>query len=144
MTNIRPGQVIVGGLAAGVVMNACDWVINNYILNEMWQRALQARNVDVLGGPAELIKLVVIDFLLGVLIVWVYAGIRPRLGPGPGTAVIAAFTVFAAEALATASFAGTLFSWDMFIRSSFLGLASTLAAGYVGGWVYSEPDGQDS
>jgi len=49
--------------------------------------------------------------LFGLLIVWVYAAIRPRLGPGPGTAVKATLVVFGASALNMATFA----PWMMFL-----------------------------
>jgi len=138
---INMGRVVTGGIAAGAVLNASDFVINNFILNEAWIRVQQARNVDVAAasGTPELIKFIVIDFILGFLIVWVYAAIRPRLGPGPTTAAVAALVIFAAGALNMASFAPWFFSWDMFIRSGTLGLTSMLVAGWAGGWVYTEP-----
>jgi hypothetical protein len=141
VSSINIGRVLTGGIAAGAVLNACDFVINNFILNEAWQRVQQARNVDVAAasGSMELVKFIAIDFVLGLLIVWVYAAIRPRLGPGPTTAATAALVIFGAGALNMASFAPWFFSWDMFIRSGTLGLISMLAAGWAGGWVYSEP-----
>jgi hypothetical protein len=48
--------------------------------------------------------------------------------------------VFAVSALSIATFAGWMFSWDLFIKSSFFGLISMLAAGWAAGWVYSEND----
>ncbi len=142
MASINVGRVVTGGIAAGAVLSACDFVVNNYILNDIWLRVMQARNVDLVAtsGNAELVKFIAIDFLFGLLIVWLYAAIRPRLGPGPGTAAVAALVVFASNALTMATFAGWMFSWDVFIRSGALGLVAMLAAGWAGGWVYSEPD----
>lgn len=142
VSSINVGRVVMAGVAAGAVLTACDFVVNNFILNEAWERVQQARNVEVAaaGGTGELIKFIVIDVLLGFLIAWVYAAIRPRLGPGPGTAATAALAVFAVSALSIATFAGWMFSWDLFIKSSFFGLISMLAAGWAAGWVYSEND----
>jgi hypothetical protein len=133
-------KVLIGGLAAGAVLAVSDFAINNFILADAWQRVLQARNVDLStsGGNGEVVKFVLIDLLFGWLIVWVYAAIRPRLGPGPGTAAKATLVVFAAGALNMATFAPWMFSWDMFVRSAALGAVSMLVAGWVGGWVYSE------
>ena len=39
---------------------------------------------------------IVIDFLFGILIVWTYAAMRPRFGPGPKTALIAGITLYLA------------------------------------------------
>ena len=144
MASINVPRVLAGSVAAGAVMNVCDWVINNFILADAWQRVQQARNVDVTAasGGGELVKFITVDFLLGFLIVWVYAAIRPRLGPGPGTAVIATLVIFGAGALNTATFAGWMFSWDMFFRSTLLGAVSMLAAGLTGARVYTEEEPQ--
>jgi len=140
VSKINQSKVLMGGLAAGAVLAALDFAINNFILADAWERVLQARNVDLsnTGGNGEVLKFLLIDLLFGLLIVWVYAAIRPRLGPGPGTAAKATLVVFGASALNMATFAPWMFSWDMFLRSAFLGAISMLVAGWVGGWVYSE------
>ena len=35
------------------------------------------------------VLMVVLIFLVGILLIWLYAAIRPRYGAGPGTAVLA-------------------------------------------------------
>ena len=144
MSKINQPKVLMGGLAAGAVLAVLDFAINNFILADAWQRVLQARSVDLAttGGNGEVVKFVLIDLLFGLLIVWVYAAIRPRLGPGPGTAMKATLVVFGASALNMATFAPWMFSWDMFVRSAVLGAISMLVAGWVGGWVYSEETDQ--
>jgi hypothetical protein len=47
-------------------------------------QALQARNLPPVGGGA-IAYFVVMCFLLGILMVWLYAAVRPRLGPDPKT-----------------------------------------------------------
>ena len=145
MSKINVGKVLMGGVAAGAVLAALDFAINNFILAEAWLRVMQVRNVDIApsGGPAEIAKSVLIDLAFGLLIVWIYAAIRPRLGPGPGTAIKAALVVFAASALNMASFVPWMFSVDMFVRSNALAGLSMLIAGWVGGWVYSEETDQE-
>lgn len=139
-SSIKISRLVTAGLVAGLIMNACDFVINNYIMADAWQRVAQAHNVDLatMGGPWALAMFVAIDFVLGLLIVWIYAGIRPRFGPGRATGVMAALAVFAAEALVMAEFAGWLFPWDLYVRSNALLLVSTLAGGIGGAWAYSE------
>jgi hypothetical protein len=137
-------RVLMGGIAAGAVLAACDFAVNNFILAEAWERVLQMRNADLAAASrnSEVVKFLLIDLLFGLLIVWVYAAIRPRLGPGPGTALKAALVVFGASALNMAAFVPWMFSWDMFIRSEALGAVSMLVAGWAGGWVYSEETDQ--
>ncbi|HKW03000.1 MAG TPA: hypothetical protein VJN96_24455 [Vicinamibacterales bacterium] len=144
MSRINLSKVLIGGIAAGAVLAALDFAINNFLLAEAWQRVMQARNIDASasGGNLALLQFVFIDLVFGLLIVWVYAAVRPRLGPGPATAFKAALVVFGASALNMATFAPWMFSWDMFVRSAALGGISMLIAGWVGGWVYSEETDQ--
>ena len=140
MTSVNTGRVILGGLVAGAVINIGDYLINNLLLAEAWQRLAQGHNIDqtVMGGTAAFATFVTIDFLLGVLLVWFYAAIRPRYGPGPSTAVIAAFGVFSAYILMLATFGGWFISWDLFIKMAGLLLVTFVAAGLVGALLYSE------
>ena len=81
------GRVIVGGLAAGLIVNIGETILNMPLAGEEMAQALQARNLPPVGGGA-IGYFVIMCFLLGVLMVWTYAAVRPRLGPGPKTAVI--------------------------------------------------------
>jgi hypothetical protein len=81
------GRVIVGGLAAGLIVNIGETILNVPLAGEEMAQALQARNLPPVGGGA-IGYFVIMCFLLGVLMVWTYAAVRPRLGPGPKTAII--------------------------------------------------------
>ena len=142
MASINSGKVLAGGVLAGVVMNAIDYVSNNFILAKDWQNVAQLRNIDitVMGGTQAIVTGIAVDMVLGLLIVMMYATMRPRFGAGPATATIAAFTVFLSAALVMATLAGSFFSWDLYIRWAALFLVSTLGGGLAGGWVYSEED----
>jgi hypothetical protein len=128
------GRVAIGGLVAGLVINVCDFVVNNYLLAKEWRHVAQARNIDtaVMGGPTALATFVVVD--------WTYAAIRPRLGPGPATASVAAIAVFLAPALVMATLAGVFFSWDMYIKTQALFFGSVLLGSLTGAFWYSEPE----
>jgi len=140
MSSIDTKHVLLGGVAAAVILNACDWVINNYILDDFWRHLAQTRNVDMfeMNGTSVLVTTVLVDCVLGFVLAWVYAAIRPRLGPGPGTAIIASFVVFGIANAQIATFGGWLVTWDVFVRTAALSLASLLAAGLAAGWVYKE------
>jgi hypothetical protein len=140
MASINSGKVLAGGVLAGVVMNVIDYVSNNFILAKDWQNVAQLRNIDitVMGGTPAIVTAIAVDVMLGMLIVVMYAAMRPRFGAGPGTAAIAGFTVFLSAALVMATLAGSFFSWDLYIRWAALFLVSALAGGLSGGWVYSE------
>ena len=142
MSTVNTGKLIAGGILAGVVMNICDYVSNNFILAADWEHIARIRNVDMgdMSSTTALVTYVVVDMLLGLLVVWTYAAIRPRFGQGPGTALRAGFAVFLAQALLMASYAVSFLTWDVFIRGGLLMLVSVLAGALAGGWVYSEDD----
>lgn len=89
MAGIQIGRVIAGGLVAGLIVNIGETILNVPLAGAAMEQALQARNLPPVGGGA-IAYFVVMCFLLGILIVWTYAAVRPRLGPGPKTAVIVA------------------------------------------------------
>ena len=84
MTSVNTGRVILGGLVAGAVINIGDYLINNLLLAEAWQRLAQGHNIDqtVMGGTAAFATFVTIDFLLGVLLVWFYAAHKNLVAEG--------------------------------------------------------------
>src|SRR2546422_4874519 len=41
-----------------------------------------------------IIWFVIVDFLFGIFLIWLYAAIRPRFGAGPRTAVLAGFAIW--------------------------------------------------
>jgi hypothetical protein len=137
---INSGKLAAGGILAGVVMNICDYVSNNFILAADWEHVARIRNVDMadMGGSTALATYVVTNLVLGFLLVWTYASIRPRFGRGPGTAVVAAFMVFLAQGLLLATYATSFFSWDIFLRAALLMLVGDVAASIAGAWVYGE------
>jgi hypothetical protein len=142
VSRVNGGKLVAGGILAGVVMNICDYVSNNFILATDWEHIARIRNVDMadMSSPSALVTYVVVDLLLGLLVVWTYAAIRPRLGQGPGTAIVAGFMVFFAQALLMASYSVSFLTWDVFIRGGVLMLVSALAGALAGAWVYAEED----
>jgi hypothetical protein len=81
------GRVLAGGLVAGLIINIGETILNVPLAGAEMEQALQARNLPPVGGGA-IAYFVGMCFLLGILMIWIYAAVRPRLGPGPKTAVI--------------------------------------------------------
>jgi hypothetical protein len=144
VSRVNGGKLAAGGILAGVVMNICDYVSNNFILAADWEHIARIRNVDIadMSSTSALVTYVVVDMLLGLLVVWTYAAIRPRLGQGPGTAIVAGFMVFFAQALLMASYSVSFLTWDVLIRGGVLMLVSALAGALSGAWVYAEEDSE--
>lgn len=142
MSSINTKHVLLGGVAAAAILNANDWVVNNYVLPDFWRHLGQTHNVDMflMNGNAALATFVIVDCAFGFMLAWLYAAIRPRLGPGASTAVIASFVVYGAAALQMATFTGWFIPWDLFIRSSALSLVAFVVAGWVAAWIYKEEE----
>ena len=89
MGKINWTRVLIGGLVAGVVGNVL-WFAAWWL----FQRSRVSAVLLALGRPlhetvAANVLLVVMTFVMGILVVWLYAAIRPRYGPGPKTAALA-------------------------------------------------------
>jgi len=140
MSRISVGKVVAGGVLAGVVLSAFDFVANNFLLVEDWQLVGQRHNIDpsLMGGSGALIAMLAIDLVMGQVLVLTYAGIRPRFGAGAGTGAIASLIVFLPAALMLATFGGWLIPWDLYFRQAVVLFVAMLAAGFAGAWVYAE------
>src|SRR6185295_1610523 len=101
MASINTGKVVAGGLVAGVVANAVDFVTNNYVLAADWQTWAAAHNIDAatLTSGAVAGTWIAVDFIFGLLLVWTYAAMRPRFGPGIQTAFFAGLVIYLAPTL---------------------------------------------
>ncbi|HTR20950.1 MAG TPA: hypothetical protein VMH88_08865 [Gemmatimonadales bacterium] len=77
--------VLVGGLVAGVVLNVIDYLAYGVV----FARDFPLPEGGTFFGIPLPAWFVVVDFLFGLVLVYLYAAIRPRFGPGPRTACIA-------------------------------------------------------
>jgi hypothetical protein len=143
VSKINLGRVVGGGLLAGLVMNVVDGVTNGALLGAMWQREGQALSPSLMATPGlettSMAGWVVVDFLTGIALVWLYAAIRPRFGAGPRTALVAAFVTWLVGHLSFASYAfNGLYSVQIVAAASAGALVGMLAGGLSGGWLYRE------
>ncbi len=133
------GRILLGGLIAGVVANAGDYIINVYLMAEEGAAMVQRLNLSSANVEGSVLTWVIVDFIWGLLLVFTYAGFRPRFGPGPRTAVIAGVTIWLAVC---AVFAGLMsmgvYTQQAYLKSSALTLANTLAASLAGAYFYRE------
>jgi hypothetical protein len=139
MGGINLGRVLIGGLVAGVVANAGDFLVNRYILAEDGEQLVQRLNLDPQKVGASSTTWTVVDFFYGILLVFTYAAMRPRLGPGPRTAIISGLTLYLAITIVLMGFMSMgMFVQDAFMRSAGLQLVIALAASVSGAAVYKE------
>ena len=141
MASSNLGRVVAGGLVAGVVANAIDFITNTYVLGADIAAWAPTRNLDpaaMNSGPVAA-TWIVVDFIFGVLLVATYAAMRPRLGAGPKTAVLAGLALWFAATLVLFGFTQMgVFSMALFVKGSIAALINTLAASVAGAAVYKE------
>src|SRR6266481_6657264 len=83
------GKLILGGFVAAIIDFIGDGVVHGALLKRHWATILGAINVDAEKALKTPDIFGLYDLIKGFAAVWIYAAIRPRLGPGAGTAVIA-------------------------------------------------------
>ena len=141
MTGINLGRVIGGGLVAGLVMNVIDGVTNGGILGARWEEETKRLGIQMsqASQSQSLAGWLTFDFLCGIVLVWLYAAIRPRYGPGPTTAVIAGLAVWFITHLAFSAWVfNGLYSAGIVGASTLGGLVAAVAGGLAGCSLYKE------
>ncbi len=145
MAAINLKGVLKAGLAAGVVLNGIDFLSNTFVLGKGMEADLNAINPllwTAMTDPGNIVVFVAIDFILGLLLAWLYAAMRPRFGPGPRTALRAGlFSWVVATLMWSYLLLMGLSSIGNFTLGGVISLANFLAAAWVSGWLYREmPD----
>jgi hypothetical protein len=139
MSGINLSRVVIAGLVAGVVANALDFAINSYLMADEMADMAQRLNLNMALVDGSATAWIVADFVWGFLLVFAYAAMRPRFGPGPKTAIIAGLTLYLGV---TAMFGGLaamgVFTQQAYIKASALSLVSTFVPALVGGYLYKE------
>lgn len=139
MIRINFGRVLIGGLLAGVIINIGEFVLNGVLIKEQMDAAMAARSLPPVT-PSMIIWFVLFSFGFAVILVWTYAAIRPRFGPGVKTAICASTLCWGLGYLYPNLFfyVMNLLPRDMIILTSIWGLVEIVIAGIAGAWAYTE------
>ena len=133
-------RILLGGIVGGVAFNIVSFVINVGILGQRYamlqEMGIFRKDPRVPFLPLSLLML----FLVSIGLVWFYAAVRPRLGPGPKTALTVGLLVGLLGALP-----GNLSGFAWGYAGGYLALFWTInmvvgcmAATFVGAWLYKE------
>jgi hypothetical protein len=95
MGKMNVGRVVLGGIAAGVVINIWEGIMRGVVFQERGAEIMAALGKPAAISAKQVIAFNVWGFVVGILTVWLYAAIRPRLGAGPKTAIVAGLFVWA-------------------------------------------------
>ena len=141
MGKINWTRVLIGGLIAGVVGNVLWFAAWGPFVRPGLSAALLALGQPMQETVGATVLMVVLGFLMGILVIWLYAAIRPRYGAGPGTAALAGV----AAGLLMGVFPDI--GWGLTLRliparvwaaDAVVSLVAMVIATLLGAWVYKE------
>jgi hypothetical protein len=141
-TRINSKSVLLGGVLAGVAI-VCGNIAAQFVLGERVQRDMNAwipGAADRLQADSAAIAVgVVMKLAIGVIMIWLYAAVRPRLGSGAAIASLIAVAVWLLGAIFFSDYPLTgLMSWSTYAWLEAMQLMAFVAAALAGAWVYRE------
>ena len=95
-------RVVPGGALAGGIIYIVAAITNGSILGGAWQAWMKS-SAGLAHPPSmnhSVMLWAIICLIYGIVGVWIYAGIRPRYGAGPKTALLAGLLVWMVTYLA--------------------------------------------
>ena len=139
MSRINLARFVLGGVVAGIVIDAFEFIFNGIALKQQVSELLASLNRPMVGMK-QVLWLGVLCLVLGCAAVWTYAAIRPRFGQGPKTAVYAAIITWITAFLVPDGFlvATGILPLPLTMLALGVGLIETIAATLVGAWLYKE------
>jgi len=141
MGNINVARMLLGGLLAGLVIGFGEYILGWLILGEQWAEVLADTGSGELGG-GQIASFAIIALLYGIALIWIYAAIRPRFGPGPKTAIVAGLTMWVVAYLLISAFVIVIgvYPAGLLIAATVWGLFELPIAAVAGAWLYQESD----
>ena len=141
---INTSKVVTGGIVTGIIITAIDMMSSFFILGERMMadaNAFKPGLGDMMAtmSTGQMIGMVIMNLIVGMLLIWTYAGFRPRFGPGPKTAAYAALIFFAFGLIMTSNYmAMGMMSKGLWITYGAIWLVNLLVATMAGAKIYSE------
>jgi len=139
LQKINWGRLLLGGVLGGVLITAKDFVLSHNILLPIWKDLIAKGLVNapqVWYRPIFLLE----GLLEGLLLAWLYVLARPRLGPGPKTAIITGLTggllvrgVATVDQLLWAPYPPVMPLYTLEV-----GVFTAVAVSMLAGWIYKE------
>jgi len=139
-------RILTGGLVAGLIINILDFLVMLAVTGKIYEK-FQAKGLFLKDPRLPFIPLWILGmFAVGLLLAWFYAAVRPRLGAGPGTALLVSF-ILALMVHVPYNFSEAC--WGQTGRLLPLvhmtaGIIEMVIAGYFAAWIYKEKEGETS
>ncbi len=138
MKPVNWGRVILGGIAAGIVVNVSEFLLNEVVLKKANEDAMKALGKSMPEAGGTIAVWILWGFLFGIVAVWLYAAIRPRYGAGPATAVKAGLAVWILSSLFSSLVLANLGLFPLNAVVLAWTFVEVVVATLVGAWLYRE------
>jgi|WetSurSiteA1Bulk_404760.scaffolds.fasta_scaffold95718_2 hypothetical protein len=139
-------RVFLGGLLAGVVLNAFNFATLAVYFKKLFDPALAAINPDFQPTAGLIAFWIVFYLILGILAVWLYSAIRPRYGAGVKTALLSGIAFWILNGLLPDLGYGSMgilpLPAKLLAIDSLRYLVMLVAATLAGAWIYKEKQPQ--
>ena len=139
---INTQKVVVGGIVAGVVMTVIGFISNMFILGARMKAesdAFKPGMADQMMQGSAIITNIVMNLILGIALVWTYAAIRPRFGPGLKTATYVAVLFWILAGIFYSGYMHMgMMSAGLWWSFAFVGLVNFLLSAWAGAKFYTE------
>lgn len=135
------GRILGLGLLLGLLLNAIGALGNGLLLRDAWSAAIPVRPEGAMTGLPSIVVSLVSDFVFGPALVWLYAAMLPRFGPGFATALRAAMVIWVLAVVIP--YLGIVrIGWlppGVVVATSVLALVSFLPAAWLTARYYRDP-----
>lgn len=91
MHETHPAHVLLGGVAAGLIILVGEYLLNAILLGDLWADLRASFGIPVASNSQYAIG-GILTLSYGVVLIWLYAAMRPRFESDTGTALVAAAT----------------------------------------------------
>ncbi len=140
---INVKRVLIGGFIAGLVIMIIGSALVPVVGREM-ELALAKCQLPPMGAGA-MAYFGMVSLVFGILLVWLYAAILPRFGPGPKTALVASLFIWIpGYFLANVSMVAYGFMpVKLTVIGTAWGLVELSVAGVIGARLYKDENGAE-
>jgi hypothetical protein len=139
---INTKRVLISGLLAGVIIFIVTGIVNGGILSSQLESWMHEAG-SLLHSPGQTVAMSLwslMCLIYGLVGMWIYAGIRPRYGAGPKTALLAGLALWVVSKLAMALdlFALGIMPTEIIAGQLIGGFVALLLGIFVGARFYKE------
>ena len=138
---MNTGKVLQGGIIAGIVMVVFDFLIQMLTMDRMKaeMEAFKPGLSEAMNNSTTMMIFIICDIVMGLALIWTYAAIRPRFGPGPKTAVTAALLFWVIGGILMSNYLSMgMMSMGSFWMYAIAWLVNLTLAAVIGAKFYTE------